>query len=212
MRYGRVAAVIVVIVAILVGEWLWLSAERDQPAGDGLPVVTTEASAPGGPFSLVDHFGRPVTEQSYRGKYLVVVFGYTFCPDVCPTALSTVAAAMALLGAKAEAVQPLFITVDPDRDTPAVLAPYVAAFDSRLIGLTGSPAQIRQVTKDYRVYVAKGEGGGDAYTVDHSAFIYVIGPDGRLLTYLKHDATPEAMAKALEHLMTQQTSARAPWN
>jgi protein SCO1/2 len=126
--------------------------------------------------------------------------------------LNTVAAAMALLGAKAEAVQPLFVTVDPDRDTPAVLAPFVAAFDSRLIGLTGSPAQIRQVTQDYRVYVAKGEGGGDTYTVDHSAYTYVIGPDGRVLTYLKHDTIPQAMAKALERLMTQQTSVGGPWN
>lgn len=212
MRYGRVAAVIVVFVAILVGEWLWLRGEREQAAVDGLPVVTTDAAAPGGPFSLVNHFGEPVTDQSYRGKYLVMVFGYTFCPDVCPTTLNTVVAAMALLGTKADAVQPLFVTVDPDRDTPAVLAQYVASFDSRMIGLSGSPEQIRQVAQDYRVYVAKGDGGGDAYTVDHSAFVYLIGPDGRVLTYLKHDATPEAMAKALERLMTQQTSFGSPWN
>ena len=205
MRIGRVAAVVLVIVAILAGEWLWLQAAREQPAADGGLVIMTPA-APGGAFSLIDHSGRPVTEQSFRGKHVVMVFGYTSCPDVCPATLTAVVGAMELLGAKAQAVQPLFVTVDPERDTPAVLAKYVAAFHPRLLGLTGSPEQIRQMAQDYRVYVAKGETSGGAYPVDHSAYVYVIGPEGRVLTYLKHETTPQAMATAIERLMSQRTS------
>lgn len=212
MRYGRIAAVFVVIVAILVGEWLWLKAERERSASESLSVVAAEAAVPGGPFSLIDQFGRPVTDESFRGKYVVMVFGYTACPDVCPTTLNSVVSALALLGDKGQAVQPLFVTVDPGRDTPAVLAAFVAAFDSRLIGLTGSADQIRQVTQDYRVYVSKPATSHTDDPVDHSAYVYVIGPDGRMLTYLKPDTAPEAMAKALERLMTRQTSVGAPWN
>ncbi|MGH7187105.1 MAG: SCO family protein, partial [Pseudomonadota bacterium] len=167
MRYGRISAVVVAIVAILAGEWIWLKAERERSADGGPSVTTTVAAAPGGPFSLIDHFGQPVTDMSYRGKYLVLVFGYTSCPDVCPTTLNTVAAAMAQLGDKAQSVQPLFVTVDPERDTPTVLARFVAAFHPRLVGLTGDPAQIRQVTRDYRVYVSKANTGNKDHPVDH---------------------------------------------
>lgn len=210
MRFRRATLAVLVSVAILSSGWLWLEAARDRLGSGGPSVVITQAAAPGGPFSLIDHFGQPVTDQSFRGKYLVMVFGYTFCPDVCPTTLNTVAAAVALLGSKAQAVQPLFVTIDPERDTAAVLAEYVAAFDPRLVGLTGSPAQIRQVTRDYRVYVSKVETGDDAYPIDHSAYVYVVGPSGRMLTYLKYDETPQAMATAIERSMMQQTSADGP--
>jgi protein SCO1/2 len=208
MRYGRVAGAVLVIAAILAGEWLWLNAGRNRD----LPAITAQAMAPGGPFSLVDHFARPVTDQSFRGKYVVMVFGYTSCPDVCPAILTSVAAAMDLLEAKAQAVQPVFVTVDPQRDTPAVLAKYVAAFHPRLLGLTGSPAQIRQITRDYRVYVSTGEGGHGGNPIDHSAYVYVLGPDGRMLTYLKPDATPQAMAEVLERVITQQSSVDGLWH
>jgi len=212
MRLGRVAGVVLVISAVLVGEWLWLDAGRPGPAGGDMPRITAQAAAPGGAFSLVDHLSRPVTDRSFRGSYVVMVFGYTACPDVCPTTLNTVAAAMDFLGSKARAVQPVFVTVDPERDTPAVLAAYVSAFHPRLLGLTGSPAQIRQITRDYRVYVAKGDAGHGSDPIDHSAYVYVLGPDGRMLTYLKHDATPQAMAKAIGLLITQQTSGDGLWN
>lgn len=210
MRYRRLSLVVFAILAVLAAEWLWLKGRSDWPPSDPAPAATARGAAPGGPFSLIDHAGAAVSERTYRGKYLVMVFGYTSCPDVCPTTLAAVAAAMELLGAEAEAVQPLFVTVDPERDTPEVLADYVAAFHPRMVGLTGSAEQIRQAARAYRVYYSKVETGDDAYPVDHSAYVYVVGPDGATLTYLKHDASPEAMAAAIENAMARPTSAAEP--
>jgi protein SCO1/2 len=106
----------------------------------------------GGPFALVDHDGRPRRDTDFRGRHLLVYFGYTSCPDLCPLGLDTIAQALDLLGPRADAVQPVFVTVDPARDTPEVLREYVASFDARLLGLTGSEADIRSVTKAYRVH------------------------------------------------------------
>jgi protein SCO1/2 len=213
MRWVRVAAVTLVIGAALAGEWLWLqSGHGPSSAGAGQELAAIPAAPPGGPFALTDHTGKPVSDETFRGKYLVMVFGYTFCPDVCPTTLGAVAAAMDLLGTEAEAVQPLFVTVDPTRDTPAVLADYVAAFHPRLVGLTGSAEQIRKVTRDYRVYVSKVETGDDTYTVDHSAYVYLVGPDGHTLSYLKHDASPQAMAETIGRHMSGRAGAGTAWN
>ncbi len=158
-------------------------------------------AAPGGDFSLVDHTGRPVTEKDFLGNFLVVFFGYTYCPDVCPTTLNDVAIALDLLGDGSKRVQPLFISVDPKRDTPDVLADYVRAFDARIVGLTGTQAQTRAVAKAYRVSFAKaraagGEGDSD-YTVDHSAFVYFMGPDGTYLNHFAFGASPETMAEEM---------------
>ncbi len=206
MRYNRIAVVVLLILAVLVGEWVWLKWETDRPSGDGSATVAGQAVVPGGPFSLVDHKGNPSSDQDFSGRHLLMLFGYTYCPDVCPTSLGAIASALDLLGDRGEAVQPLFVTIDPERDTPAVLADYVASFHPRLIGLTGSAEQIRQVAYDYRVYYAKAETGDGDYLVDHSAYIYLIGPDGQTLTYLKHDATPEAMAEAIGAFLPQQVS------
>jgi len=206
MKFKRVTLVVLVIGAVLVGEWLWLTAGRDRPSAEVASAAPAQAAVPGGGFSLIDHKGEPSSAASFPGKHLVLVFGYTFCPDVCPTTLASLAAALDLLGEREAALQPLFVTIDPERDTPEVLADYVAAFHPRLVGLTGSPEQIRKVARDYRVYYAK-VGTDDAdYLVDHSAYIYLIGPDGRTLTYLKHDETPEALAAALGGFLDRQTS------
>ncbi len=212
MRAKRISLVVLLIAAVLVGEWLWLTAGRDRGPGEGASVVPAQAAIPGGGFSLIDHEGEPSSEAAYPGKHLVLVFGYTFCPDVCPTTLASLAAAMDLLGEREAALQPIFVTIDPERDTPEVLADYVTAFHPRLVGLTGSPEQIRKVARDYRVYYAKVGTDQADYLVDHSAYIYVIGPDGRTLTYLKHDETPEALAAALGRFIGQGTadSAAAP--
>ena len=111
----------------------------------------------GGPFALIDHTGTPRTDADFRGKLMLIYFGFTFCSDICPTDLQAIAGALDQLGAAGEAVQPLFITVDPEKDTPAQLKGYVALFHPRLIGLTGSPKQIRKVANDYKVYYAKAE-------------------------------------------------------
>jgi protein SCO1/2 len=157
----------------------------------------------GGPFELTDSSAHAVTERSWPGKYLLVYFGYTYCPDVCPTTLNAIAAALDKLGRQADRIQPLFITVDPRRDTPKVLADYTAAFTARLVGLTGSAEQIAQVAREYRVYFAehKTGPGPDDYTMDHSSVVYLMAPDGQLAAVLSAQEQPAAMAaELLRHL------------
>ena len=173
-----------------------------------------EESAPpmlGGPFELVDHTGRRVTDADYRGKAMLVFFGYTYCPDVCPTTLMTVAEALRRLGRDADRIAPLFVSVDPGRDTPARLAEYVAAFDARIVGLTGSPAQIARAAHAYRAYYAKHEraGSGD-YLVDHSAFLYVMDRAGRFVTHLRHTDSPETVAAALRAALSRRPKGDLP--
>jgi protein SCO1/2 len=158
----------------------------------------------GGPFSLIDGDGKPVTDQTWHGKYMLVYFGYTYCPDVCPTTLTNVAAAMDKLGPKADQIQPLFITVDPERDTPAVVKQFAAAFSPRLIGLTGSPEQIATAAKEYRVYYAKhvtGPGPND-YSMDHSSVLYLMGRDGKFIAPLRADQDGPEIAAQLKKLMS----------
>jgi protein SCO1/2 len=152
----------------------------------------------GGPFALIDHTGKPRTDADFRGKLLLVYFGFTYCPDVCPTDLQSIALALDKLGAAGNAVQPLFITVDPERDTAAHLADYVAMFHPRLIGLTGDASAIHKAAEGYRAYYAKvpNEAGTD-YTVDHSAFIYVVGARGEYLGFFPPGTTPERIAEGL---------------
>lgn len=153
----------------------------------------------GGPFTLVDQDGRTVSDTDFRGKYMLVYFGFTFCPDVCPTSLTRNADALTLLGDKAAKVQPILISVDPERDTPATLKPYVSAFGPNLVGLTGTPEQIAAVAKAYHVYYGKSPAaaGSDAYLIDHSAFTYLMAPDGHFLRFFSHSMKPEEMAAEL---------------
>ncbi len=157
----------------------------------------------GGPFTLTDHTGKHVTEQDFRGRTMVVFFGFTFCPDVCPSGLQVMSAALDKLGPKADRVVPVLITVDPERDTPAQLAMYVQSFHPRLVGLTGTPAEIEAVAKAYRVYVRKvGDPKSTAgYTIDHSSIIYVMGPDGAYRTHFPHSTNVDALAAALGKLL-----------
>lgn len=152
------------------------------------PVVTTSGTADiGGPFTLVSTRGGTVTDQTYRGKWLVLFFGYTYCPDVCPTTLNNISVALEALGADANRFQPAFVTVDPKRDTREVLADYLKSFDSRIIGLTGTQAQIDRIVKEYRIYVAqqKSESGDDDYLVAHSAYIYLMDPQGKFVNVVQ---------------------------
>jgi cytochrome oxidase Cu insertion factor (SCO1/SenC/PrrC family) len=152
----------------------------------------------GGPFELTDQAGRRRRDADFRGKLVVLYFGYTYCPDVCPTELQSISLALDKLGAAAEAVQPLFITVDPERDTPARLAEFVASFHPRLIGLTGSLAEIRMTATAYRTFFAKnGATASGEYSIDHTGFIYLIGKDGRYLGFLPPGATPDIIADAI---------------
>ena len=154
----------------------------------------------GGPFSLIAGDGRTITDKSFPGRWLVVYFGYTFCPDVCPTTLGAIAEALEKLGPRAAKIQPLFITVDPRRDTPEVIQKYVAAFDLRLIGLTGSPASIAAAARAYHVFYEREESDG-AYLIDHSTWIYVMNPAGGLAQALPGASSGAAIAAAIATLM-----------
>ena len=157
----------------------------------------------GGPFRLTGADGRTVTDRDFAGRYQVIYFGYTFCPDVCPTDMQAIAAGLKRLDnsapAKAKKIVPLFITVDPERDTPAVVGRFAAAFDPRIVGLTGTPAQIEAVKKAYAVWSAKGDtspGGG--YLVNHSRQVYLMDPSNKPLALVPADEGPEAVARSLD--------------
>jgi protein SCO1/2 len=177
---------------------VWLSGARP-------PILSAYlTSAIGGPFTLVDDNGQTVTDRTYRGKWLLVFFGYTHCPDVCPTTLNSLAAALRQLGPAAASVQPLFITVDPQRDTPRVLADYVRAFDPRIVGLTGTTEQIAAVAREYRVYFSADETPEQRdYQLDHSAFVYVMDPQGKFVQLFGGATANDKIAAKLRQLMRQ---------
>ena len=152
----------------------------------------------GGSFALTDHTGQTRTDLDFRGKLMVIDFGYTYCPDICPTDLLSISQALNLLGQAAEAVQPIFISVDPQRDTVAHLADYVMAFHPRLLGLTGTPDRIRETAMAYKVYYAKADDSrSQDYVVDHTAFIYLVGKDGRYVGFLPSGTTPERLSEVI---------------
>jgi cytochrome oxidase Cu insertion factor (SCO1/SenC/PrrC family) len=173
--------------------------EAAEPSATELIEGLLSGRAPvGGPFELTDQTGHRRTDADFRGKFVVLYFGYTYCPDVCPTELQSISLALDKLGAVAESVQPLFITVDPERDTPARLAAFVSSFHPRLIGLTGSLADVRKTALAYRTFFVKNSPAtsGD-YSVDHTGFIYLVGKDGRYLGFLPPGLTPDAIADAI---------------
>jgi cytochrome oxidase Cu insertion factor (SCO1/SenC/PrrC family) len=173
--------------------------ETTEPSAKELIEGLLSGRAPvGSPFELTDQTDHRRTDADFRGKLVVLYFGYTYCPDVCPTELQSISLALDKLGAAADAVQPLFITVDPERDTPARLADFVSSFHPRLIGLTGSLAEIRKTAIAYRTFFAKSGAAtlGD-YSVDHTGFIYLVDKDGRYLGFLPPGLAPDAIADAI---------------
>lgn len=152
-------------------------------------------------LSLTDHNGQVRTLADFRGKVVTIFFGYTQCPDVCPTALAGMSEVMQRLGPDADRVQVLFITVDPERDTQALLAEYVPVFDKRFLGLHGSPEKVAEVAKDFRVFHRKSGDLDGHYTIDHSAGTYLFDPSGRARLYVKHGEDPTAIAADIEALL-----------
>jgi protein SCO1/2 len=153
----------------------------------------------GGPFELTDHTGRTRSERDFRGQLMLVYFGFTYCPDVCPTDLQAIGLALDKLGADAARAQPLFISVDPERDTSEHLAEYVPLFHPRLIGLTGSTEAIRKAADAYKVYYAKiplGKDGAD-YTIDHTAFIYLMDREGHYLGFFPPGTSADRMVEII---------------
>jgi protein SCO1/2 len=169
------------------------------PGAGGAGIVLPQGLALGGPFQLVDEQGRSTTDRDVSGRFMLVYFGYTFCPDVCPTELGVMSAALdALPPTAAERVVPVFITIDPQRDTPAHLAGYVTGFHPRMKGLTGTAEQIADVARRYRVYYARTQRPEiTEYLMDHSSFIYLVGPDGRVRSLFRPGTSPEAIAAAV---------------
>jgi cytochrome oxidase Cu insertion factor (SCO1/SenC/PrrC family) len=159
----------------------------------------------GGPFALIDHTGKPRTDEDFRGKLLLIYFGYSSCPDVCPTDLQQIGLAVAGLGVGAEAVQPLFITLDPERDTSEHLADYVPLFHPRLIGLTGSAEQIRRVALAYKVYYAKYPPESPDYVIDHSAFIYLVDKAGKYVGFFPPGTTADRMIEIITPTLSDRT-------
>jgi protein SCO1/2 len=190
--FAILAAAVLALVVAGAASWFVLTpATRSMAGGEALV---------GGPFTLVDQHGQERTEQDFAGRYMLIYFGYTYCPDFCPMSLSNMTQAMDLLPPEAaEQVVPVFITVDPERDTVAQLAEYAPLFHPRLVALTGSAEATKQAAQAYRVYFAKaGDDDSDAYLMDHSTFIYLMGPDGDYVRHFAHNATPEEMAEAIE--------------
>jgi len=153
-------------------------------------------------FSLTDHNGKPRTLADFKGKAVVIFFGYTQCPDVCPTTMVEMAGVMKLLGADADKVQVLFVTLDPERDTRALLSNYVPNFDKRFLGLYGNAEATAKVAKEFKVFYQKVDGKTPgSYTVDHTAGSYVFDPQGRIRLFLRHGQGPEPVAHDLKILL-----------
>lgn len=180
--------------SILAGYWV-VSSSR-SPQG-------TSASLVGGPFSLLDKDGKRLSDKDLAGKFALVFFGYTYCPDICPTTLTVITQAMDLLDAKTAAqVEPVFVTIDPGRDTVETLADYAKHFHPKIHFLTGSQDEIAAIARAYRVYYQKVESkDGGAYLMDHSTITYLMGPDGRYRTHFGFDAAPEQIARDLKAMI-----------
>jgi protein SCO1/2 len=169
----------------------------------GQTVQSSGTALVGGPFLLTGPDGKTVTDRDFRGRYMLVFFGFTHCPDICPAELQVIAQALDHLGAKAKKVVPVFITVDPERDTPQAMAEFVRSFGPNFVGLTGSPEAIAAAAKAYRVAYSKIEtkdSSGD-YTVDHSALVYLMGPDGKYVTHFSYGNSAEELAEKLDKLL-----------
>jgi protein SCO1/2 len=209
----QIAMLLVVGFLAMIGYWISQSLIHKPPVNP--------AAAIGGSFTLVNHEGRPVTEDYFKGRFMLVYFGYTFCPDVCPTALTNLGEAFDILGQAADKVTPVFISVDPDRDTPEYMREYLKFFHPRLVGLTGTPEQTAAVLKSYKAFSAKaaapepehehleGRKPGDGHThgdeydylMDHTSIIYLMGPDGAYKAHFSHGVGAEDMAKGIQKFL-----------
>jgi protein SCO1 len=195
LAIGVIAFAIILGVLVYAGG-LW----PDSGSSARLPAV-----AIGGPFTLEAGDGGTVTDQTYRTKWQVIYFGYTLCPDACPTALNAIATTMDKLGPLAQKVQPIFITIDPARDTRKVMSEYVKSFGGHIIGLTGTPDEIAAAAREFRVYYAKvkDKDAPNGYLMDHSSVIYVMRPgDFQFVATFTNETSPDVMAQRLRKLIT----------
>ncbi len=198
-RQKLIFALLVLVIALIIGTGaLWFTRGAGGPIGSGEALV-------GGPFSLTNQDGKRVTDQDFRGKYMLIFFGYTYCPDVCPGELQVMSAALDKLGAEGDKIQPIFVSIDPARDTPETLKVYVSNFHPRLVGLTGSDADIAAVARAYRVYYAKAKGTENSsdYLMDHSTILYLMGPDGKFVKHFTFGTGVDGLVDGLREVIKQ---------
>jgi cytochrome oxidase Cu insertion factor (SCO1/SenC/PrrC family) len=178
--------------------WHEPPAPPERSAAELMDVVMWGREPIGGPFALVDHTGTPRTDADFRGKLLLIYFGFTYCSDACPIDLQSIGQALDRLGPSAERVQPLFITVDPEKDTPEQLKSYVTEFHPRLIGLTGDPREVRKVARAYKVYAGKtAPGERDDPNIDHSSLVYLVDAAGKYVGYFPPGTSADRMAEVV---------------
>jgi cytochrome oxidase Cu insertion factor (SCO1/SenC/PrrC family) len=213
----------VVIVAMAAALVLGAALSLLIPGGPGLlpntPMTLTQAGATptpsglgtqvdipiGGPFTLSNAANETVTEASFAGRYMLLFFGFTHCPDICITKLEEISRTLEALGSRSAEITPIFISVDPERDTAKEVADYTAYFDKRILGLTGTADQVFEVAKAYRVYYQKVELEDGNYTVDHSALVYFMGRDGKFRSLFRPDETPEQIAAKILEIMDRES-------
>lgn len=172
-----------------------------QPHGP----VSSGTALVGGPFELTAHTGTRVSNEDFKGRYMLISFGYTFCPDICPAELQIVSSALDQLGANGKDIQPIFITIDPARDTVEALSQYMPNFHSRYLGLTGSAEEIDRVAKAYRVYYAKAGGGGEGdYLMDHSSVMYLMDKRGTFLKHFSYGTDAASLAKGIKEAIESE--------
>jgi cytochrome oxidase Cu insertion factor (SCO1/SenC/PrrC family) len=197
LKPSMIFGICVLLLAAALGSYaLWST--RSLTTGSGVALV-------GGPFTMVNHKGETVTDLSFRGRPMLLFFGFTFCPDICPTELQVMTAAIADLGEAGKDIQPILVSVDPARDTPEVLASYVANFGDNVIGLTGSEQQVAAIAGAYRVFYSKVENAKDPvnYGMDHSSIIYLMGADGKFLKHFSYTTDAKALAAGLKTALSR---------
>lgn len=198
-RQKLIFALVVLVIAAITGIGaLWLTNSLPRgPIGSGTALV-------GGPFTLTNQDGKRVSDQDFRGKYMLIFFGFTYCPDVCPSELQVMSAALDQLGSEADKIQPIFISIDPARDTPEAMKIYVSNFHPRMVGLTGSAEDIAAVAKAYRVYYAKAKGSENSpdYLMDHSTILYLMGPDGKFVKHFTYGTEVKGLADGLREAIS----------
>lgn len=205
------AVVLMVVLAAAANVWFQSRSAGNEPDGNSGAAWLSGEKGFGGPFTLVNHHGKTVTEANFSGNFMLIYFGYTFCPDTCPVGLSNMTLAMDLLPDKGASITPVFITVDPERDTAELLADYVDAFHPRLVGLTGTAQQIAAVAEAYRAFYTKlavAEGADpNEYFMGHTNTAYLVSPDGKGLTTFSGASEPETIAVGLREFISVPASA-----
>ena len=195
------AATVIAVLALSATGWILTSRLTQEKTPGGVGIVSVPADTRG-PFQLIDHKGREASEADFAGEKVLLYFGYTHCPDICPTALQDISLAIDALGPEAGKVRPLFITIDPERDRQEHLADYVPLFHERMVGLTGPKEKVDAVARDFRVYYSLRKDIDPVdYPVDHSSYSYLLDEDWNLLLVFRHDASPETMAAAIRELL-----------